>query len=110
LVLDSELSSFLQQRDDDISQWILKIDEHIIGKPFSQLIITSAVGREVGSHNGWSYDQSKDRPTSLLSCLQIMIKKDYVVFIILYVKKVDKTFSLIWISIPSYYEFQMLPV
>jgi hypothetical protein len=54
----------------------------------------SAVGREVGSHNGWSEDLSKDRPTSLLLYLQIIIKKDYVVFIILYVKKLDYTYAL----------------
>ena len=61
------------------------INEQYVGNPFRRLEIMSAVGREVGSHNARSYDLPKDRPTSLLSYLQIIIKKGYVVFIILYV-------------------------
>ena len=38
--------------------------EQNVGNPFSQLEIRSVIGREVGSHDVWSYDQSKDRPTS----------------------------------------------
>ena len=51
----------------------------------------SDIGRKVGSHNVWSQDQSEDRPISPFFNLQIIIKKGYVVFIILYVKKVDNS-------------------
>lgn len=54
-------------------------------KTFRLLPNICAIGREVGSHNGWSYDQSRDRPTSPLLYLQIIIKKGYVVFVILWV-------------------------
>jgi len=72
-----------------------------MGNVFSTLEIRRAVGGEVGSHNVWSTDQSKDRPTSLLCHIEIIIKKGYVVFIILYVNNVDK---ILYLTIQSYFD------
>ncbi len=51
-------------------------------KTFRILEINFAVGREVGSHNGWSKTNKRSSYFSLFY-LQIIIKKDYVAFIIL---------------------------
>ncbi len=37
--------------------------------------------REAGSHDGWSIDQTRDRPTSLFVDFHIIIKKEHVEFV-----------------------------